>query len=157
MEKIIIAAIGKNNVIGKNGKLPWKSPVEMKLFKETTTGFPVIMGRKTFESLEKPLENRLNIVVSGSLKIDKETGILVFESLTGAINYCEEKKYPKIFIIGGGEIFKNSIGIADEMLISKMKKDYEGDVYFPVINSEKWKKKLLRKYEDFDLYEYTSK
>ncbi len=154
MEKIIIAAVSKNNVIGKNGKLPWTSKEEMSFFKKTTTGYPVIMGRKTYETLGKPLENRENIVISKNKNLSN-TDLKVFNSLLNAIEYCSEKKYEKVFIIGGGKIFEQAIKIADKILISEMKRTYNGNVFFPEISSEKWDKKLIGEYRDFNLFEYT--
>ncbi len=154
LEKIIIAAVTKNGVIGAKGKLPWKSSEEMEFFKNTTTGFPVIMGRKTFQSLSKPLENRTNIVISKSLKTSNINGALVFGSLNSALSYCEKKRFPKVFIIGGEQIFAEAMEIADKMLISEMKGEFEGDTFFPPVDKNKWVKKFIRGYSDFDLYEY---
>ncbi len=151
---IIIAAVSKNGVIGNKGKLPWNSKEEMAFFKKTTTGYPVIMGRKTYESLGKPLENRENIIISKSINLNCNN-LKSFDSLRKGIEYCRRKKYEKVFIIGGGEIFEQAIEFAGKILISEMKKPYEGDVFFPEIPSGKWNKKLIAGYEDFNLFEYT--
>ncbi len=154
MEKIIIAAVSKNKVIGKDGKLPWHSKEELSFFKKTTVGFPVIMGRKTFESLRYPLEKRLNIIISKSKKSNKQN-LIYFDSIEGALEYCDKKKYNKVFIIGGAEIFKQALGLADKILISEMKRNYDGNVFFPELRSEKWKKRLIGEFRDFTLFEYT--
>ena len=154
LEKIIIAAVAKNGVIGAKGKLPWKSSEEMEFFKNTTTGFPVIMGRKTFQSLAKPLGNRINIVISKSLNPENIKGTLIFGSLNSALSYCERRQFQKVFIIGGAQIFTEAMEIADKMLISEMKGEFEGETFFPPIDNNKWVKKFLRGYPDFDLYEY---
>ncbi len=140
MKKIIIAAIARNGVIGKSsGEMPWHVKEEFRHFKETTTGSPVIMGRKTFDTLGKPLKGRLNIVVSSvSPKEIPFEGMLYFSSLEAAIEYCEQEKYPKIFIIGGGSVYRQSIGIADEMILSYMKFDAEGEVLFPDFEKSSW-------------------
>jgi len=152
---IIIAAVANNNVIGLNGNIPWHSSDDMKLFKETTSGYPVIMGRKTYQSLTKILPDRINIIISNSLK--QVTGALVFCSLRSAINYCIQKKYEKIFIAGGGEIYSQSISFADELIISKFDLDNEGDIFFPKIEAAIWQLKNKIDFNGFSVYNYLRK
>ena len=109
----IIAAIGKNNELGKDNQLLWHLPADLKHFKNLTSGHPIIMGRKTYESIGKPLPNRTNIVVSR--KDDRfEEGILIVPSLKDAIKHAK-KINENIFIIGGGEIYRNTIDMADRL------------------------------------------
>ena len=141
MKIIIISAIAQNGVIGKSsGEMPWHEKEEFQHFKETTFGFPVIMGRKTFETLGKPLKGRENIVVTrnDNFKIDYE-GTKVIHSLQEAIEYCKSKNSEKAFIIGGGQIYKQAVSFADEMILSFMKFEADGDVKFPEINYNDWK------------------
>jgi len=152
---IIIAAIANNNVIGFNGSVPWHSSDDMKFFKETTLGHPVIMGRKTFQSIAKILPDRINIVISGSLKNEK--GVLIFNSLISAMNYCRKKQFEKVFIIGGGQIFAQCIEFADELLISKFETETEGDVFFPEINKNIWQIKNKIDFNGFSVYNYLRK
>lgn len=159
MIKSLIVAIAQNGVIGKaNGEMPWYVKEEFKHFKDTTLGYPILMGRKTFETLGKPLKGRLNIVITRnknySVKFDD---VLIFDSLENAIKYCEEKNYEKIFIIGGGEIYSQAIGIVDEMIISKMKFEAEGEVKFPVIDESEWFIEKLMERELFDVFIYRRK
>lgn len=159
MEKIIIAAVTDNNVIGIEGKIPWHSTEELKHFKKTTFGFPILMGRKTFESINKSLEGRVNIVISKtkSENYDRDD-ILVFNSLEKAYIFCEENlKADKIYIIGGANIFEQTINVVDKMLISRMKRNYEGDVFFPDFPVEDWNIESTKNYNDFELITYKRK
>ncbi len=159
MKKIIIVAIASNNVIGKqDGSMPWHVKEEFKHFKDTTLGYPIIMGRKTFESLGKPLKGRLNIVISKNKNFKVEYyEVKIFDSLDKAFDYCEELKYEKIFIIGGGEIYLHAIKLVDEMIISRMKFDTEGEIFFPQINENEWKVEKLFEREKFEVFKYTRK
>lgn len=152
----LIVAVAQNGVIGKSsGEMSWHVSEEFKHFKNTTKGYPVIMGRKTFETLGKPLKERLNIVLTKNPDYKtKFDDVLIFTSLDEAINFCKEKKYEKIFIIGGAEIYKLAIPLVDEMIISRMKFDAEGDVHFPAFDESKWKKEKIMDKELFEVYLY---
>jgi|WetSurMetagenome_2_1015567.scaffolds.fasta_scaffold134234_2 dihydrofolate reductase len=159
MNKIIIAAVAKNRIIGKAGIIPWYSSNELRHFKETTVGYPLIMGRKTFESLKKPLQSRINIVISTKPNLGVVTeNVKFFNGLEKAYQYCtNELKSGKVFIIGGGEIFDQTIVDADEMIISLMNFEVEGDVYFPEIDFESWVENSRKIYDDFDVIIYKRK
>lgn len=159
MKVIIIAAVSKNGVIGlSNGKMPWHIKEEFQHFKETTFGFPVIMGRKTFETLGKPLSGRLNIVITRNRNIKlKSESLKVFNDLITAIKYCNENHFEKIFIIGGGEIYSQSISLSDEMILSHLDFDAEGDVYFPEYDKNDWDIKSTSKREKFEVVHYVRK
>lgn len=138
---VIIVAIAKNGVIGKaNGEMPWHIKEDFQHFKKTTMGFPIIMGRKSFESFGKPLPGRENIIVTRNtnLKYDFD-GIKIFYSLQDAVDYSRSLNKEKVFITGGGEIYNQSISFADEMIISHMKFDVVGEVKFPDFNVDDWK------------------
>ncbi|MCU7494461.1 MAG: dihydrofolate reductase [Ignavibacteria bacterium] len=157
MQKIIVAAVAQNGVIGNEGSIPWHSREDMRYFKNLTMGSPVIMGRKTYESMGKPLKGRLNIVLSGSMKSATE-GLLVFDSLGKALEYCEnEVKSEKVFIIGGGEVYRQAIKLVDEMSISKMKFQAEGSVLFPPLKDSDWDVEVKAEYEDFQVFWYKRK
>jgi dihydrofolate reductase len=159
MIKTIIAAIAKNNVIGRTtGEMPWYSKEEFEHFRQTTLGFPVIMGRKTFESRGKPLERRLNIVLTKNLRLkQKFVEIVIFNTLEHAYKFCESENNEKIFVIGGGQIFKKAIIDADEMIISHMDFEAEGDVYFPTIDLKKWNITSREQRKDFEILFYMRK
>ena len=134
-ELTIIAAAANNNVIGNNNKLIWHIPKDLIRFKKLTLNHAVIMGRKTFESLPNPLPNRLNIVVTRDINYNNN-GIVVCKSIEEALTYCKNDSQP--FIIGGGEIYKQTISIVDKIELTRVYKDYEGDTYFPEIPKEKF-------------------
>ncbi|MBL6654693.1 MAG: dihydrofolate reductase [Flavobacteriaceae bacterium] len=129
-ELTIIAAASTNNVIGLDNKLIWNIPKDLKRFKELTQGHSVIMGRKTFESLPSPLPNRRNIVVTRNKDYSPE-GIEVFSSIEDALDVCREDLQP--FIIGGGEIYSQTINLVDKIELTRVYKDYQGDAFFPDI------------------------
>lgn len=158
MEKIIIAAVSKNRVIGRDGKIPWHLKEELIHFKNTTTGFPVIMGRKTWDSLIKPLENRLNIILTRKTDFSfSHSNVVIYNSISEALSYCEVKNFQKVFIIGGQEIFEESLPFADKMIISEINIEVDGDRFFPDIDLEKWELKSSVDKLDFVIKEYLRK
>ncbi len=155
----LIVAIAQNGVIGKsNGEMSWHVKEEFQHFKNTTLGHPIIMGRKTFETLGKPLKGRLNIVVTRnkSYKSDFDD-IIIKSSLQNAIEYCRESDPEKIFIIGGGEIYKQAINFVDEMIITFMKFEAEGEVRFPEIKNADWTIEKINDHELFEIFRYERK
>ncbi|MCK5700078.1 MAG: dihydrofolate reductase [Cyclobacteriaceae bacterium] len=138
MIKIIMAAIAKNNVIGKDNNLIWHLPADLRFFKQTTKGHTLIMGRKTFESLGNPLPHRDTLVVTRYATYTSE-GITVIHSLESALAYAEKNRLEKVFILGGGEIYRQSMDIADKLIITEVHAEFEGDTYFPEIDTEMWK------------------
>lgn len=126
MIKTLIAAHDPNLVIGKDGALPWRYPEDLKHFKEHTTGQVIIMGRGVFEELnEKPLPNRRNIVLS---RTKNYSNVETYPSLENALEEISDKE---VFIIGGGVLYKQTINSADKLIITEVKKEYQGDTYFP--------------------------
>jgi len=146
-ELTIIAAASINNVIGFDNKLIWNIPKDLKRFKELTQGHSVIMGRKTFESLPNPLPNRRNIVVTRNKNYSPE-GIEVFSSIEDAIDACRDDL--QSFIIGGGEIYSQTINIVDKIELTRVYKDYQGDAFFPDIPLDKFElaKELVNYLDD---------
>lgn len=155
----LIVAIAQNGVIGKsNGEMSWHVKEEFQHFKNTTLGHPIIMGRKTFETLGKPLIGRLNIVVTRnkSYKTDFDE-VIIKSSLQNAVEYCRESDPEKIFIIGGGEIYKQAINFVDEMIITFMKFEAEGEVRFPEIKNADWNIEKINDHELFEIFRYERK
>lgn len=159
MIKSIIVAIAKNGVIGKSsGEMSWHVREEFQHFKNTTLGFPIIMGRKTFETLGKPLIGRLNIVVSRNKSFTTDFDeVIVKSSIEEAINYCEKNNPEKIFIIGGGEVYRQAISFVDEMIITLMKFEADGEVLFPKISDEDWQISKINDHELFEIFRYVRK
>jgi dihydrofolate reductase len=158
LKKIVIAAVSRNNIIGKEGKVPWHSKEELLFFKKNTIGFPVIMGRKTWESIGRPLEGRLNIVItSNSEYTTPYKEVIFFYSLKEALNFCMTSIYEKIYIIGGATIFREAIDEADEMLISEMNFDAEGEITFPETDLSGWVLESDEVFTDFTVHHYIRK
>jgi dihydrofolate reductase len=135
----LIVAASTNNVIGKNNQLLWNLPNDMKFFKNTTWGMPVIMGRKTYESLGKPLPGRFNFVITRQRDwntADEKAKVL--PNLDQAIASAKQTDCKEAFIIGGGQIFAESISFADKIYLTRVHAILEGDAYFPEINKEQW-------------------
>lgn len=134
----IIVAVCNNNVIGGNNKLLWHISEDLKRFKNITTGHTIIMGRKTFESLKKPLPNRHHVILTRdkNYKVDSNQVTVVNDIETIMKTY--ENSGSEIFIIGGGEIYNLFLPYCDKLYLTKVNKDFEGDTYFPEINYNEW-------------------
>lgn len=150
----IIAAIGKNNELGKNNKLLWSLPADMAHFKKLTTGHTIIMGQKTFESIGKPLPNRKNIVLSLD-KNSKPNGVEITNSIEKAIKMSRtalDTKNKEVFVIGGGQIYKLFMNIANKLYITHINASFpDADTFFPEIDlnkSQKIKSKIYKKDEN---------
>ena len=128
----LIAAVSKNWVIGNNNSLIWKLPADLRRFKEITSGHPVIMGRKTYESIGRPLPNRRNIIITRDENYTV-SGCEITHSLTDALDLVKDSE---VFIIGGGEIYQQSMSIADRIYLTVVHEDFNGDTYFPEIGDE---------------------
>jgi dihydrofolate reductase len=145
MEIILIAAMAQNRIIGRDNKLPWHIPEELKLFKKTTIGHPMIMGRKTFESFPAPLPGRRHIVLSRN-KDYRPAGGEYAESLTEALSMCSKDE--KVFIIGGAQIFIQALTIVTTMVLTLLNRDAEGDVTFPEFSDKDFKEVSSVHYPD---------
>jgi len=131
----IIVAMAKNRTIGVNNTLPWRCPEDLKRFKALTMGHHMIMGRKTFDSIGKPLPGRTTVVVTRdkTLKID---GCLIAHSLQDAIKACANES--EIFIVGGADIYAQSLHLADALFITEIQQEVAGDAHFPEFDSKDW-------------------
>ena len=134
----IVVAMGKNREIGVDNQLLWHLPKDLKHFKELTSGHPIIMGRKTYESIGKPLPNRTNIVISGKNDWFEE-GILIVGSIKEALKFAK-KIDENVFVIGGGTIYVQTIDLADQLEITLVNDTIEADTYFPKIDEQIWQK-----------------
>jgi dihydrofolate reductase len=155
---VIIAAVSRNNVIGYEGKIPWHSREELKHFKESTLGFPVIMGRKTFESIGEPLKGRQNLIITSNPGFFSQfEEIKCFAKLKEAFLFCEKSNFEKVFIAGGARVYEEAITIADELMISRMNFEAEGDKYFPEIMPGEWDEVENKKNNEFEILIYRRK
>ena len=134
----LIVAVAENNVIGKDNKLPWHLPADLKYFKQTSAGHPVIMGRGTFESLGKPLPGRTNIIITRQQHY-KADGCIITDSLETAIAFARETGTDEAFILGGGDIFRQSMFLAHRIYLTRIFHNFEGDTFFPELNAVDWK------------------
>ena len=132
-----VAAASENNVIGNKNALPWSLPNDLKFFKNTTWGMPVIMGRKTFDSFKKMLPGRVIIVITRNPEFKAE-GVAVVSDLDAAIKKAAEADVKEAFIIGGGEIFQQGMAIVDRIYLTRVHATFEGDAFFPVIDPDVW-------------------
>ena len=151
----LIAAMASNRVIGHQGDIPWKIPGEQKMFKEITMGHTVIMGRKTFESLGRPLPGRTNIVITR--KIDYQApGCIIAHDLDGALSVCPAEEN-EAFICGGGQLYHLTLPMADKIYLTVLPKEIAGDTYFPEISEAEFQRtqsKLIDGDEPYSFYIY---
>lgn len=134
---ILIAAAAENNALGKDNDLLWHLPNDFKHFKTLTSGHFIVMGRKTFESFPKPLPNRTHVIITRQENYTVPEGCLVVNSLEKAVEICPKNE--NVYIIGGGEIYKQAIEIADKIELTQVHTKLEADTFFPEIDIEKWK------------------
>ncbi|WP_273758371.1 dihydrofolate reductase [Bartonella sp. AU55XJBT] len=137
----LIAAVAENGVIGCKGEMPWHLSTDLQRFKALTLGKPIIMGRKTWDSIGRPLPGRKNIVITRDCTFSAE-GAVVAHSLSQACSLAtrvvSQNDVEEIFIIGGGEIFQQGFGLADKMFLTEVLASIDGDCFFPIFDKEKW-------------------
>ncbi|MCT1532007.1 dihydrofolate reductase [Sphingobacterium daejeonense] len=147
-----IVAAAENNAIGKGNQMPWHLPNDFKYFKAKTMDHSIIMGRKTFESIGKPLPGRRNIIISRQPTLNIED-VDVANSLQDVINYCRDER--EIFIIGGAEIFNQAMPMADEILLTRVHTNIEGaDAFFPELPESDWELISQEKHNKDDKHQY---
>ncbi len=157
MDISIIVAMGRNNVIGKNNKMPWNLPEDLKYFKEVTMGHSIICGRKTLESMNGPLKDRRNVVLTRDkdFKWDNCEVIHSVEEALGMFKDCDEE----VFVTGGEEIYRLFLPLTNKLYITEIDESFEGDTFFPKIINSQWQliseKKGLK--DEDNPYEYTYK
>jgi len=133
---ILIAALSTNNALGKNNQLLWHLPDDFKHFKTLTSGHFIVMGRKTFETFPKPLPNRTHIIITRNKKYKAPEGCFIAENIAQALELCPKNE--DIYIIGGGEIYNQSIQIADKLELTFVNETFEADTFFPEIDPKLW-------------------
>ncbi|HYR33528.1 MAG TPA: dihydrofolate reductase [Burkholderiales bacterium] len=156
----LVAAVASNGVIGRNGQLPWHLPEDLRHFKRLTLGHPVIMGRRTWESLGRALPERDNIVVTRTPGYEAP-GAAVASSLEAALALCAGESV--VFVIGGQQLFADSLPIAAGLVLTEIHRDYEGDSWFPQYDRSRWRETQRERHMapdgtkfDFVLYEPTA-
>jgi dihydrofolate reductase len=131
----LVAAAAENNVIGKENALPWRLPADLRFFKNLTMGHTIIMGRKTYQSVGKPLPGRKNIVITRDSSFFAD-GCIVLGSLSDAFKQCKDED--EIFVVGGADIYHQSMAFADKIYLTRVHGIFAGDTYFPDIHEDEW-------------------
>ncbi|WP_250656859.1 dihydrofolate reductase [Alkalimarinus coralli] len=160
MKKSIIVAMAENRVIGRNNKLPWYLPNDLKYFKSVTMGKPVIMGRKTFESIGKPLPGRLNIVITRNADWS-HPGVTVVHTIEDAFSKAEATALidgvDEVMIIGGDQIYQTALSLADRIYLTKVHAEVDGDAWFTDVDWDQWEESAREDFmaEDPNPYDYS--
>jgi dihydrofolate reductase len=131
----IVVAISENNAIGKDNQLLWHLPADLKHFKNITTGHTIIMGRKTYDSIGKPLPNRRNIIITRQKDLNLE-GVEVVNSLKEALSLSKDEA--EVFIIGGAEIYQQAVAVSHRIYLTRVHQEFEADAFFPELDDESW-------------------
>ncbi len=171
MELVLIAAVAANNVIGKDNKIPWHFKEDIQRFRQLTMGHPILMGRKTFDSLPdrfRPLPGRLNVVLTRNAEYRASTGVVLpiytparkqavagvvlYSSLDEALQRLQDNE--QVYVIGGEQVYQQAMPLAQRLEITQVHKDYAGDAFFPTINPEEWRRSMSIKSINNDNYSF---
>ena len=155
MKVSVIVAMGKNRAIGKDNQLLWHLPADLKYFRGLTTGHHIVMGRKTYESIGKPLPNRVSVIITRNEDFKAE-GCIVVNSLEKALEYCKQNNETEAFVIGGGEIYNMASEVADLFYITEVDASLEADVFFPELKEKSFKEIFREKHtvDEKHVYNY---
>lgn len=148
-----IAAMSENRVIGDDNQLPWHLPADLKHFKALTSGHPILMGRKTYESIGRPLPNRSNIIISRNPDFKAE-GCTVVKDIAAAVDCAQKQDSEEIFIIGGAEVYKQLLPEIDRIYLTIVHEDFEGDAYFPELDMSEWHESERVRHEADEINEF---
>lgn len=157
MKISLVAAIAENNAIGKNNDLLWNLPADFKHFKETTSGHFILMGRKTFESFPKPLPNRTHLIITRQKSYPVPDNCFAFTSIRDALKFAKQQNQETVYVIGGGEIYKETMSIANELVVTHVNAEFDdADAFFPEIISD-WKmiSEEFHKSNEKNTYDFT--
>ena len=147
----IICALAKNRVIGKDNRLIWHIPEDLKRFKALTMGHPIVMGRKTFESLPGVLPGRTHYILTGNRDYKAPAGVICCHSVPELLERLADKD---AFVIGGASVYRTLLPYAKAMELTELEKDYEGDAYFPEFSKEEWKETASEVHEGYRFVRY---
>ena len=154
MKIILLVAKASNRVIGKDNQLIWKLSADLRRFKHLTTGHYLLMGRKTFESLGRPLPNRTHLIITRNPAFVAPEGHHAFHSVEEALIFCTKLQLDKVFVIGGGEIYKEALPLCDVLEITEVEANPEGDTFFPELDFSIWKEKEREEFSADETNEY---
>jgi dihydrofolate reductase len=139
MKKNLIVAMAKDNIIGVNNSLPWSIPEDLKRFKKLTLGYPIIMGRKTHESIGRVLSGRENIVITSEPEKITDLEVKAFKTIEDALTYCEEFQYSQVFFIGGAKLYEQVLDSVDMIYLTQIEAEIAGDTKFPKLDYSQFK------------------
>jgi dihydrofolate reductase len=138
MNVALIVAISEDGTIGDKGKIPWHIREDLQRFKRLTIGHPIIMGRKTYESIGKPLPGRTNIVLTQNPNFTALPEVLTFANLDTALDHCRQQNAASVFIIGGGKVYQLALPLADKLFVTEVHRRVNGDTKFPDYDRREW-------------------
>lgn len=148
-----VAAMAENRVIGKNNQMPWHLPADLKHFKTITSGHPVLMGRKTYESIGKPLPGRTNIILTRDIQYSAPDCVIV-HSLEDAVSLANELDMDEIFVIGGAEVYRQLLPQIQRIYLTMIHHEFDGDAHFPELKMEEWKEISRERHEGDEKNEF---
>ena len=154
MKIALIVAMSENGTIGAKGKIPWHLSEDLRRFKQLTMGHPVLMGRKTYESIGKPLPGRTNIVLTRGAKFITPAGVLAFASLETALDHCRHQHEASVFIIGGAEVYRQALPLAGKLFITEVHLHVNGDTTFPEYDHKEWAEVAREDHPECSFVEY---
>ena len=146
----MIAAVGKNKELGKDNKLLWHLPEDLKFFKEQTMGKPIIMGKKTLDSLPRLLPGRLHLVLTHQ-QLEETEQVKVFRDIDSLVEFIK-KLDQEVMVIGGAQVYKQMLELSDKMILTEVEDETEADVYFPEFNKDEWNQELLCEHQHEDIH-----
>ena len=155
MKIVLIAALAEDGTIGNKGMIPWHISNDLKRFKRLTMGHPILMGRKTYESIGKPLPGRINIVLTRNSQFPAPKGALAFANLDEALEFCRQQRADTAFIIGGADLYRQSIDRADTLLLTHVHVQIDGDTKFPQYDRSQWTEVSREEANDHAFVEYS--
>ena len=138
MQVALIVAMSEDGTIADKGKIPWHISDDLKRFKRLTMGHPLIMGRKTYESIGKPLLGRTNIVLTRRSAFAAPPEVLKFDSLDAALEHCRQQREELVFVIGGGDVYRQTLPLADKLFVTEVHRRVSGDTEFPEYDRSQW-------------------
>jgi dihydrofolate reductase len=150
----IIVAMSEDGTIGDKGKIPWHISEDLKRFKRLTMGHPIVMGRKTYESIGKPLPGRTNIVLTTAEDFAAPAEVLVLPSLGTALDHCRQRNDDTVFIIGGSKVYEAALPLANKLYITEVRQKVTGDTKFPDYDRHAWTETAREDTPDYSFVEY---
>jgi dihydrofolate reductase len=154
MKVSLIVAISEDGTIGDKGKIPWHIREDLQRFKRLTMGHPIIMGRRTYESIGKPLPGRTNIVLTQNPTFTVPPEVVIFVSLDAALDHCRGRNHDTVFIIGGRKVYQLALPLADKLFVTEVHQHVNGDTKFPDYDHREWTETARKDLPEYSFVEY---